>query len=230
MIRRTKQEALATRELLLDTAERVFQRRGVSRTSLHEIAQAAGVSRGAIYWHFADKAALFNAMMLRVTLPMEQALERGGDPAVEDPLAELRRGFALALHKTATDPQVQRVFDIATHKVEYVDELAAVRERHLAVRDECVGDVERTLAAAVARGQLADGFSPRHLAIGLHALVDGLIQNWTLLPGAFDLEAVGLESLDAFLAGLAPRTPAAAQAASLRTGSTSRRRGLAPGG
>ena len=49
MVRRTKEDALATRNRILDTAECVFERRGVSRTSLNEIALAAGVTRGAIY-------------------------------------------------------------------------------------------------------------------------------------------------------------------------------------
>ena len=70
MVRRTKQEALATRHSLLDSAELLFQAQGVSRTSLQDIAQAAGATRGAIYWHFKDKADLFNAMMERVTLPL----------------------------------------------------------------------------------------------------------------------------------------------------------------
>ena len=56
MARRTKEEALATRHALLDAAERVFGRRGVARTSLVEIAEEAGVTRGAVYWHFKDKA------------------------------------------------------------------------------------------------------------------------------------------------------------------------------
>ena len=48
MARRTKEDALATRTALLDAAERVFLQRGVSRTSLADIAQAAGVTRGAL--------------------------------------------------------------------------------------------------------------------------------------------------------------------------------------
>ena len=51
MARRTKEEALATRSHILDTAERLFEAHGVSRTSLHDIAQAAPDTR-AIYWHF----------------------------------------------------------------------------------------------------------------------------------------------------------------------------------
>jgi TetR/AcrR family acrAB operon transcriptional repressor len=36
----------------------------------------------------------------------------------------------------------------------------------------------------------------------LHALLDGLIQNWLLDPQAFDLEACGMKSVDAFLRGI----------------------------
>jgi TetR/AcrR family acrAB operon transcriptional repressor len=69
--RRTKEEALATRNRLLDAAELLFQAQGVSQTTLQQIAQQAGATRGAIYWHFKDKADLFNAMMERVILPLE---------------------------------------------------------------------------------------------------------------------------------------------------------------
>ena len=49
MARKTKLEALETRERLLDAGEVVFRQRGVTRTSLAEIAAAAGVTRGAVY-------------------------------------------------------------------------------------------------------------------------------------------------------------------------------------
>ena len=71
MARRTKEEAQETRGRILDAAESVFHEKGVAHSSLAEIAQVAGVTRGAIYWHFKDKADLFEAMMDRVTLPLE---------------------------------------------------------------------------------------------------------------------------------------------------------------
>ena len=95
MARRTKEEALVTRELILDAAERVFHQRGVSRTSLQEIAKEAGLTRGAIYWHFEDKGELFHAMMERVTLPMmarmtEITPEDEARPLTEEELAQAR--------------------------------------------------------------------------------------------------------------------------------------------
>ena len=75
MARRTKEDALITRDQILDAAERVFLRRGVARTALQEIADEAHLTRGAIYWHFQNKADVFDAMLQRVTLPMVTRLK-----------------------------------------------------------------------------------------------------------------------------------------------------------
>lgn len=203
MVRRTKDEAQATRDHILDIAERVFEQRGVSRSSLQHIAQAAGVTRGAIYWHFENKADLFNAMFKRVTLPLEEAIGRSADPQAVDPVQEVRDSLLNALRKTVADPQVQRVFVIAMQKVEYVDELLAVRERRINTRDGCLQHVEVGLKRAMAAGRLGSRVSARNAAVGLHALVSGLIDNWLLDPRAFDLVKVGTQALDAYLAGLA---------------------------
>jgi len=55
MARTAKQEAQATRNAILEAAGRVLPARGIARTSLLDIAKEAGVTRGAIYWHFTDK-------------------------------------------------------------------------------------------------------------------------------------------------------------------------------
>ena len=206
MARRTKQEAQATRSHLLDTAELVFEQRGVAGTSLHEIAKAAGVTRGAIYWHFKDKADLFNAMMERATLPLEESGSVCGFKQSDITLAQMRDGFVGVLRRVVADPQMKRVFGIATHKVEYVGEMHAVRDRHLSVRNACLADLERTLKQALRRGELARRMPARAAAVGLHALLDGLLQNWMLDPGGFNLVKVGSQVLDAYLSGLA--TPA----------------------
>jgi TetR/AcrR family transcriptional regulator, acrAB operon repressor len=203
MVRRTKEAAQATRSHLLDTAERVFEQHGVSGTSLGEIAKAAGLTRGAIYWHFTDKADLFNAMMERVTLPLEETDAACGFKGPDTTLAQMRGGFVSVLRKVTTDPQLRRVFDIATHKVEYVGEMNAVRQRHLTMRDACLADLERALRRAVRRGDMPKGSSPRSAAIGMVALFDGLLQNWMLDGGSFDLPRVGGQVFDAYLRGLA---------------------------
>lgn len=202
MPRRTKEDALATRNALLDAAEQVFLRQGVAGTSLNDIAEAAGTTRGAIYWHFKDKADLFNAMMDRVALPLQQALSLLEPRDEEDPLPGLKKALRLALRQTVHDPQTQRVFEVATHMVEYVDSLCAVRQRHMEIRDLWTNRFRQVLLrSAQARGvKLAVAASVA--AHGLHALLDGLTQNWLLTPGAFDLESSAMKSVDAYLRGI----------------------------
>jgi AcrR family transcriptional regulator len=103
-MRRTKEEARATCHRLLDAAERVFLAQGVAGTSLNDIAMEAGTTRGAIYWHFRDKADLFNAMMDRVTLPLQAAASRLVEsPEGEDALPSLRSAIRAALSLTVRD-------------------------------------------------------------------------------------------------------------------------------
>ena len=201
MARHTKEEALATRHRLLDAAEVLFQAQGVSHTSLQQIAQQAGATRGAIYWHFKDKADLFNAMMERVTLPLEAAAQATG-LTDGDPLGEVERVLVAALKLMTTDPQVRRVFEVATHKVEYTQEMQSVQQRHLDARNACVIDFERALRHAARRQHIRLAIPAGVAAQGLHALVSGLIQNWLLDPDAFELVLVGRRAFGVYVAGL----------------------------
>src|SRR5688572_15621165 len=144
MVRRTRDEAAETRNGILDAAERIFSERGVSHTSLEDIAKAAGVTRGAIYWHFRNKSELFTAMVGRVTLPPEEMAERGNADS-DDPLALLKAAAVGALKRTATDPQRQRVFDIVTHKCEYVEDMAGVKTRLNEIKRNCVACTEQAI-------------------------------------------------------------------------------------
>lgn len=207
MVRRTKDDAQATRSQLLDAAERVFAEKGVSRTSLNDIAAAAGTTRGAIYWHFKNKADVFNAMMDRVILPMECAFEQMGHDAAQDPIAELRGSMLTALRQIATDARIRRVFEVATHKVEYVDEQLAIKERHLLAYTNCVQATRRSLEDAAQRRGAPLPVPADVASNGLHAMMSGLIQSWLMDPYGFDLVATAEQTITIYLAGLGLAAP-----------------------
>ena len=226
MARRTKHEAQATREHLLDMAEQVILARGLSRTSLQDIAQAAGLSRGAIYWHFADKVALFNAIMDRVDLPLEQALalaQEGLQPAAAGalpaasasppaPAAPLQALRAFALEPFALmqrDPRARRAFTILLHRAEFVGELAPLAVRQDDAIQDCQGQMAQLFEQAAQQGLLAPGITPAIAATALLALVDGLLRLCTQrhdAPDSGPLPAVA-PAIDALLAGLRAPTP-----------------------
>lgn len=202
MGRKTKEEALVTRDSIIDAAELLFEKQGVSRTTLQHIAGAAGVTRGAIYWHFGDKSALFNAMMERAMMPLEMAAHAAEECDSLNPVEDVRTWLLSAFRLTATDQRARRVFEIATHKVEYVDELLEVRDRHLTNYYHWVDRTEKRLKIAIKRGALKQNVPARVMALGLWAMVDGLIQLWLLDPTAFNLMRVGEQSVDSHLGAL----------------------------
>lgn len=189
MVRKTKEEALETRNKLLDAAVRVFHARGVSRTSLAEIAESAGMTRGAIYWHFKNKTDLFNAMFDRIRLPLDAMLTEAMGDENTDPLGSLRASLVFLFRETARDPHYRMVFDILFHKCEFVEELGALLVRDRELKAQALERFERVFQRAEHHGQLPQGINHRVAAVIYHGYVCGILQDWVFAPESFDLEA-----------------------------------------
>src|SRR5437764_4167372 len=101
------EQSEATRTALVQAAQRLFADRGFAETPTEAVVQAAGVTRGALYHHFKDKTALFQA----VYEDIERDLLHRVAAAVEglaDPLVMLREGSAIFLD-ACLEPAVMRV-------------------------------------------------------------------------------------------------------------------------
>lgn len=207
MVRKTKEQSLATRERLLDAAEALFREQGVTRTSLAEVATAAGMTRGAVYWHFKDKADLFRAMCDRATLPLEAQFEHVDACSRIDPLGTLRTLSIAALTSLATDERAQNVFEIVFHKSELVDELAGLATTHRQERCACLSQIEEVIRLAAANGQLPEDVDAALATQGLHALMVGIMHEWVLDPSAYDLATAAPALVDMFIAGLRTSPP-----------------------
>jgi AcrR family transcriptional regulator len=97
----------ATRGQLIEVATSLFATRGYEGTSIEAVLAAAGVSRGALYHHFAGKEALFTAAVVaisdRVTVEIAEAIRDCTDPV------DAMRIAALAWIDLAGDPVIQRI-------------------------------------------------------------------------------------------------------------------------
>lgn len=211
MARKTKEEALATRELLLDTAESMFLQHGLARTSLNDIALAAGLTRGAVYWHFEDKAALYNALMDRLSVHFAPACSDASWQG--DPIEAIRRMVLLPIELLRSDERAQRLLTIAMHRIEFSDDLSLIWQRHVTSHSEYLEQLEKLFTAAVkdgARCRLT--MPPKAAALGLFAMVDGLLTYATLEHGRIPALAQAETLIDAYLAGVGcvlPSPPAA---------------------
>jgi AcrR family transcriptional regulator len=101
------EQADATRAALSAAARLLFTERGYAATSTTEIVERAGVTRGALYHHFAAKEELFRAVFEQLE---GEVTEHVAEEALTspDPLEQLRRGTRAYL-EACIDPAVQRV-------------------------------------------------------------------------------------------------------------------------
>lgn len=208
MVRKTRQQAAETREALLDAAECVFRAKGVAHATLSDVAQAAGVTRGAVYWHFRDKAAMFQAMCERAQLPMDAMLDCAGSRATgSDPLRILRSNSVQVLLRLAHDPRTQAVFDVVFHKCEFTQEMAPLVERQRSNDEGCRQNVIALLDRAVAQGLLPRDTDTRLAAEMLKAFMLGVMHEWVRNPQSHPLAQTAPVMMDTFFAGLTTRPP-----------------------
>lgn len=199
MVRRTKEEAEETRLQILDAAERTFHDKGVSRTSLAGIAAAAGVTRGAIYWHFQNKADLFQAMIERLRMPLEELTRATLSEDELDPLGRLRELMVQVLRRVELDTHFRRVSEIFQHKCEFTVEFGDLRQKMQTFSIECDQRIEKSLRNAVNRGQLPRDLDCHLAAFSLHANLGGLKAHWLLTPEHLSLAAQAENLVDGML-------------------------------
>ena len=203
-MRRTKEDAEKTRHAILAAAEQLFLERGVAHTSLEQIARHAGVTRGAVYWHFQNKAHLFHEMLNGVRLPPEQLAERLGQCDPQQPLLALRELCVEAVQNLARDPQKRRILTILLHRCEFTDELREAETRHYAFVNQFIALVEQLFASPACRPLLHAQITPALAARALHAQLIGLFTDWTRDSALFDPLADSPLLIDSLLRGLVP--------------------------
>jgi len=180
-------EAEQTREQIIDAAEELFLTRGVARATLEQIAQAAGVTRGAIYWHFRNKTDLFDAMYCRVHDPVEDLVSQSLALEDEGAIEALRNFCVQSLLSLARDRRRRWVYSILFHHCEFVDGLQESNQRLIAIQHRGLASMEALFRRAREQGSLPN-VCPRLAAIAIHTSMLGLYFDYLREPDAYDLE------------------------------------------
>lgn len=176
MARRTKEEALKTRAEIMRAAEELFYEHGVTQTSLHKIALKAGVTRGAIYWHFRDKVDVLHAIADENFLPNEELLEHLSFQELDNPIEALRETSMQSIDEIVHDPMRRRVFTILTQRCEYVEEMNALAARHTECTVSMHKRLDRLFTQAKEKGKLAKCWEPKVAAYTLQRLFHGIVE------------------------------------------------------
>ncbi len=208
MVRKTKEEAAATRKALLDAALVVFSQKGYTAASLEEIAEHASVSRGAIYWHFHSKAELYNTLVEETSAQTEGVIQRAiaQNASILEKHRRIMIGLLVLLEENPTYRAVQ---ELVLFKTEMTPDL----EEGFKIKAAALRKVEDRVAASIRAGIEAGEFradlDPVIGARGALTYINGIIFTWLIDPQAFSLRDDAPRLVDVFMRGIAAQTPPA---------------------
>lgn len=182
--RRTQAErSAATRAALTSAARRLWGARGFAAVGTPEIAEAAGVTRGAMYHQFPDKAALFRAVVEAVEADVMARLADAVAASGATTPAEALRSAAESWLVVADDPEVRQLILLDAPNVLGWDGFRDVAQRY------SLGMTEQLLSEAIRAGQLPQQ-PVRALA---HVLIGALDEAAMLVATAADREQTRAE-------------------------------------
>lgn len=195
MARKTKIEALKTRQHLLDVAITLFAKNGVSTTTLADIADAAGMTRGAIYWHFDSKVSLFNEIwniQPCIALEIRRKIKL---QTHDNDLVFLRELLVESLKVISTDRRQHELLQILYHTCEFNGEMYSereIRERFWFNRDR----MKKILRSCISKGQIPVNTNIELTITIIHGYLSGIVKNWLMQPENLNLYEQAPEVVD----------------------------------
>ena len=183
-MRRTKEDAAKTREAIVSAALACFERHGLAQSTMTQIAEEAGVTKGAIYWHFNNKREIFHALRQQVSLPLldradTTLLHDGAAPALD----RLGRFLDATIDALETDRRLREALGVMHFKCEYVEAMADELDDGRRNTRRLVEALESAYADARKEGTLRAGLAPRSAAVETLAFLTGLTRLWLLDRG-----------------------------------------------
>ena len=201
MARKKKEEAQKTRQQLLEAAITQFATRGVANTTLTDIADAAKVTRGAVYWHFTSKSEIFNAIWEQ-QLPFREIIhDRLSLSENDDPLLVIREKFITALQYIAHEPRQCALLQILYHKCEFNSDMISECEirRRIGFNYE---SLRVSLEKCISQKLISPQVNVELTLIVFHGFFSGIIKNWLMNKDSFNLYQQAPALVDNILATL----------------------------
>ncbi len=190
-----------TRRAILESASATFHTLGYSNSTLEDIARQAGVTRGAVYWHFNNKydilCTLFREFQPRIIV--ESAKILGSD---RDPMSRIEEMLDFLIKKLDSRDEMSEI----EHISQLLKELPGDSPQLLSMIDEKNRYINELLLKTIREGvehrQMRQDLDPEMTAMTLSLLLKGLWTKWLEKPGSFSPNAIADSIIHIFMSGI----------------------------
>jgi len=202
VMRKTKEDAEATKQAILDAAVVLFGEHGVAKTSLEKIAKHANVTRGAVYWHFASKQDIFEALHDQLHTPFIQSIIDGLQGVESNPIAKLQQVCTEILIGLETDQTKRNIATLFLLRCDYSGEFAESKSRFNVKRKQKLVSLSRYFDQAIEQGIFPENTDSGLLTIGLSAYLRGIAVEYLEDPEAFSMQENASALMQMYLGNL----------------------------
>ncbi|MFL0248915.1 TetR family transcriptional regulator [Clostridium neuense] len=202
IIKKTKQKAIETKNIIFDSALKVFEKKGFSSTTLEDIAKEAGISRGAIYWNFKNKQDLYVCLLKEYFNDNFYENLKYNDKSNKDPVAAIREYMYNYFKILINNEETRKYMEILRYKTEVKTDIGEVlrveQEIDLKIKEELSKLIRLGIEAGKIRNDIAEGV----ISMSALSYLNGIEDSWLINPEAFALEAYLDNLIDIFIDGI----------------------------
>lgn len=178
---RTREEALATRNLILNRSIKIFLRKGFSNTTLDEIARESNVTRGAIYWHFEDKQDLIRFIIQEEHKIRKKRLKESFSREMP-PLKKMKLVTESIVENFIENKSFQNFIELTWFKIEY-SQVPLLRKTKKELTVLFINKFKALVSEAQAKGEIRKELDPGDVAVTITHLINGMYRLYFIIPG-----------------------------------------------
>lgn len=201
-MRRTKEEAEQTKKDILEAATRVFSSKGVAKTTLEDIARDAGVTRGAIYWHFRNKKEIFDALYENLHHTVLELILNDLEKDHPNPMQQLEALCVDLLLDLERNQQKQLALRLYYSKCDYSGDLEQFKAMHMRKKEEKTKAFRQYFEKAKKKGTLPANADPTLMTLAVGCYMKGILLEYIDDPSRFDMEKDAKALIHSFFHGL----------------------------
>ena len=201
MVRKTKAESEKTRASVLKAALVIFDEKGFAKASLEDIAAKAGVTRGAVYWHFKNKIDIFESLQEELHSSLLETIIKDLEKDHPAPLQQLEELCTNLLIDIQINPNKRLIMKTFFMKCDYSGDMKYLLEQQNSRKKKHQELFSRYFKRAQEKGHLNENAEPETLTLSLSCYLTGIVFEYIRAPENFNLEKLAPVLMKNFFAG-----------------------------
>ncbi|WP_066851545.1 TetR family transcriptional regulator [Halodesulfovibrio spirochaetisodalis] len=201
MARQTKENTEQTRLNIINAGLNTFLQKGYSKTTLQDIATAAGVTRGAVYWHFKNKKDVFYAVAHVAFEPLDFFWEEQLN-SIDDPSDWIRNLLSRWMHELTHNTMLENAVRLILQQTEQSSELEEFFATDLKDSRDCIEQIARVVQLGIDENKFDEQLDPLTTAATVWAQICGYALAYIDFPDLVDWEQAANLQMNSYLQGL----------------------------